>query len=100
MLKFSAFTLPAFVGSLLLAGLNPAMAAEKTVTLDVDNMTCMSCPYQVKKALKKVDGVADATASMSTQQAVVTFEDSLTNVAALTEATTNAGYPSRLAEAQ
>ncbi len=86
------------VGTFLLALSSIANAAEKTVTLDVDNMTCMSCPYQVKSSLKKVDGVTSVSASLDTQQAVVTFDDAVTTIAILTEATTNAGYPSRQAQ--
>ncbi len=80
----------------LLASSSSLFAAEKIVTLSVEDMTCMSCPYQVKKSLKKVDGVINATASLKTQQAVVTFDDTITNIAALTQATTNAGYPSKV----
>jgi mercuric ion binding protein len=76
-----------------------AVAGEKVISLEVDNMTCMSCPYQVQSALKRVEGVIDAEASLDTGQAVVTFDDSVTNIMALTEATTNAGYPSREAKA-
>ena len=73
-----------------------AMAAEKTVTLKVDNMTCASCPYMVKSALKKVKGVSDIKVSLQTKLAVVKFDDSKTNIEALTNATFNAGLPSAL----
>lgn len=79
-----------------LATLVPAVATadEQTITLKVDGMSCYSCPYQVQSALKSVDGVASATASLDTRSAVVVFDDDLTTVAALTEATTHAGFPS------
>ena len=35
-----------------------AFAAEKTVTLAVNNMYCADCPYIVKKSLESVPGVA------------------------------------------
>jgi len=72
------------------------MAAEQTVILKVDGMTCQSCPYQVKSALKRVEGVIAASASLETREAEVTFDDAVTNIATLTEATTNAGFPSML----
>lgn len=72
------------------------MAAEQTVILKVDGMTCQSCPYQVKSALKRVDGVITASASLGTREAEVTFDDAVTNIAALTQATANAGFPSTL----
>ncbi|MCZ6796407.1 MAG: mercuric transport protein periplasmic component, partial [Gammaproteobacteria bacterium] len=34
--------------------------------------------------------------SMEAREAVVTFDDSVTNISALTKATANAGFPSRL----
>ena len=87
------------LGAMMVSASSISIAGEKVVSLDVDNMTCMSCPYQVQSALKRVDGVIDAEASLDTGQAVVKFDDSVTNIMALTEATTNAGYPSREAPA-
>ena len=73
-----------------------AIAAEKTVILKVDNMTCASCPYMVKSALKKVNGVNDTKVSLQTKLAVVKFDDSTTSIEALIAATFNAGFPSAL----
>lgn len=75
---------------------SPAAAAERTVTLAVDNMYCNSCPATVKKSLTRVTGVSDAKVSYETKLATVVFDDAKTNVEALISATTNAGYPSRL----
>ncbi|HBP0276315.1 mercury resistance system periplasmic binding protein MerP [Pseudomonas aeruginosa] len=72
----------------------PAWAAVQTVTLSVPGMTCAACPITVKKALTKVDGVSQVDVSFDQREAVVTFDDDKTTVQKLTEATTNAGYPS------
>lgn len=80
----------------LVAGL--VSAAEKTVTLRVDNMSCATCPPVVKKSLGRMDGVSRVEVSLEGKTAIVTYDDAKTDVAALIEATTNAGYPSRLAE--
>ena len=72
----------------------PALAAMQTVTLSVPGMTCAACPITVKAALNKVDGVARVDVSYPDREAVVTFDDTRTSVEALTQATTNAGYPS------
>ena len=72
-----------------------AMAAEKTVTLAVDNMYCSACPHIVKQSLAKVAGVKTAAVSYEKKTATVTYDDQQTTLAALTEATTQAGYPSR-----
>ena len=73
-----------------------AMAAEKTVTLAVDNMYCSACPVTVKSALQAVPGVAKVAVSYADKTAVVTFDDGKTGVPALIAATTKAGYPSAL----
>jgi mercuric ion binding protein len=84
----------AVAASLLFTG-GSAVAAERSVTLAVDNMTCELCPPVVRKSLVRVPGVAKAEVSATTQRAVVTFDDAKTTVAALVDATTKAGYPSR-----
>jgi len=74
----------------------PAWAAVQTVTLSVPGMTCAACPITVKKALSKVEGVSKTAVSFEKLEAVVTFDDTKTNVQALTKATADAGYPSGL----
>lgn len=74
-------------------------AEPKTVILDLPTMNCAMCPITVKKALSKVEGVTHADVSYEGKQAVVSFDDELTNPDALVEATTNAGYPSTVKQA-
>ena len=71
----------------------PAWAAMKTVALSVPGMTCASCPVTIRAALKRVDGVKDI-AVIGETDIQVTYDDARTNVAALINATKNAGYPS------
>ena len=72
-----------------------AFAAEKTITLAVQHMTCAACPGTVKKSLlEDVPGVTNVVVSAGDKTAVVTFDDSKAEVDALVKATTNAGYPS------
>lgn len=71
-----------------------ASAASKTVRLSIPTMDCPVCPITIKKALSQVPGVSQANVNFEKRQAVVTFDDAKTNVAALTESTKNAGYPS------
>ncbi|MFP5400481.1 MAG: mercury resistance system periplasmic binding protein MerP [Gammaproteobacteria bacterium] len=84
------------LAALLLAVLTPAFAAQQTVTLAVPGMSCAACPITVKKALSRVDGVVRAEVDYATRQAVVSFDDAKANVAGLTRATADAGYPSTL----
>lgn len=76
----------------LIAG--SASAEPKTVTLAVPGMNCSACPITVKKALVQVSGVSKVDMNLGKRQAAVTFDDARTSVAALTKATTDAGYPS------
>lgn len=75
---------------------NPVFAADKTITLNVEGMTCASCPYMVKKSLTKVDGVKKVDVSLQTRLAVVTFDDAKATIEAMTDATFEAGFPSEL----
>ena len=72
-----------------------ASAAERTVTLMVDKMTCVTCPYIVKQALSRVPGVTRAEVSLEDKRALVTFDDTRADVASLTKATADAGFPSQ-----
>ena len=73
-----------------------AVAGEKTVTLSVPGMYCASCPYIVKQSLAKVPGVEKVVVSFEQKTATVTYDDQKTAPDALTSATTQAGYPSRV----
>ncbi|WP_324734536.1 mercury resistance system periplasmic binding protein MerP [Pseudomonas paeninsulae] len=76
----------------------PVWAATQTVTLSVPGMSCAACPFTVKKALTKVEGVIKAEVSYANREAIVTFDDSKTSVEALSNASENAGYPASLKE--
>ena len=82
-----------------LIGSSVALTAERTVTLTVENMFCAACPHTVKSSLQSVPGVKAVSVSYEDKTAIVTFEDTKANEEALRTATTNAGYPSRVADA-
>jgi len=69
-----------------------SFAAKQTITFKVDGMYCSACPAIIKKVLINVDGVKDVIVSYSQKTAVVTFEDTKTEVTNLTEAIAKAGY--------
>jgi mercuric ion binding protein len=46
-----------------------------------------------RKALKRVKGVKQVKVTFENKLAVVTFDDEVTSLDALTKATENAGYP-------
>lgn len=85
--RLSTFTLGILIAS-------PGWAATKTVTLAVPGMTCAACPFTVKVALSKVDGVSKTEVEFDKREAKVSFDDAKTSAQALMKATSNAGYPS------
>ena len=69
---------PLLIGLAMIGFLvNPGrvIAEEKTVTLDVGNMTCSLCPVTVRKALEQADGVKEAAVSYEQHRAVVIYDD-------------------------
>ena len=87
--------LVASVGFVLgLLASSTSFAAERTLTLAVQNMYCDACPLIVRKRLEAVPGVSKAVVSYKDKTAVVTYDDTRADAAALTRATTEAGYPS------
>ena len=88
------------VSVLLLTQAVTTLASElKTVTLDVDKMTCNMCPITVKKALKQIEGVTEVVAKYEGEGngwAKVSYDPTKTDVDELTFATEEAGYPSKL----
>ncbi|HEY3074267.1 MAG TPA: mercury resistance system periplasmic binding protein MerP [Burkholderiales bacterium] len=78
----------------MLAAASSAALAAQTVTLSVPDMSCSTCPIQVRQALSKVPGVSAASASLEKKEAVVTYDESKTNAEALMKATADIGFPS------
>ncbi len=70
--------------------------AEKTVTFDIEKMTCAMCPITVRKAMEEVDGVLSVVTDYDTKTAVVVFDPKKANVEAIAKASENAGYPAIL----
>jgi mercuric ion binding protein len=82
------------ITTLLLIGSTTAFAKDVSVTLEIPSMNCVTCPITVKKALEHVEGVKQAKVTFENKLAVVTFDDAMTSIDSLTEATKNAGFPS------
>jgi Cu+-exporting ATPase len=62
------------------------------LTLPVQGMTCASCVLRVENALKKVEGVEQATVNLATESATVEFEPAMVSVEILKRAVADAGY--------
>lgn len=73
----------------------PAVAAEQTVSMNVERMNCALCPVTVRKAMERVDGVQHVEVNYDTKTATVTFDDSITTAAKIAQASTDVGYPAK-----
>lgn len=71
-----------------------AMAADRTITLAVNNMDCAACPSVVKGSLEAVPGVVKVAVRFKEKTATVVYDEAKADVNQLTSATTKAGYPS------
>jgi mercuric ion binding protein len=85
------------LAALTLAAAVSAAAAEppRTVILEVQNMTCATCPLTVQQVLKRQPGVVDAKAEMKTATARVSFDPAKNTPERLARAVTEAGYPAK-----
>jgi len=78
---------------LVLSSVTVAADVIKTVTLEVQGMTCAACPITVKTALKRVPGVSDVKVDYNTGIAEVNYDPNKTSPDELAKAITTAGYP-------
>ena len=72
-----------------------APAALVTETFPIEGMTCASCANRVQRTLNKVEGVADATVNLASEQATVRYAPGQTGRDDLIAAVAAAGYQVR-----
>jgi len=82
-----------FAVCLVLSSVTVAADVIKTVTLEVQGMTCAACPITVKKSLKKVPGVSDVKVDYKSGIAEVIYDPNKNTPDELAKAITTAGYP-------
>ncbi len=70
-----------------------AQANEVTQTFAVENMTCPACPFTVKKAMTRVEGVRSVTVDFDAKTATAVFDRAVTTVQEIAAASANVGYP-------
>jgi Cu+-exporting ATPase len=84
--KINADTL---LGAVRASGYTPVTAQ---ASLAVRGMTCANCVGRVERALKKVDGVLDASVNLATERASVRYLPATVEVGTLKTAVRGAGY--------
>jgi mercuric ion transport protein len=80
------------------AGSSEDVPVTRQVTLSVRNMTCGACTVTVKMSLARVHGVRDAKVTLDPPWAVITYDPAKVGPERLIEATTQAGFPSKIME--
>lgn len=83
-----------------LAMASPLFAGEQTVKFDVPGMYCASCPFIVEAAMGEVEGVISVTADSETRTALVVFDDEVTTINDIADASAFAGYEVSLLEGE
>ncbi len=68
----------------------------KTVTLDVEGMSCAACQSHIEKALRDTEGVSDASVNLMTRTARIVYQPDVTRIDSLVEAVREAGYDASL----
>jgi P-type Cu+ transporter len=69
---------------------------QQIIDLNIKGMTCASCVNRVEKALKKGDGVSEASVNLATEKARITFDDKKSNSTSLIALVEKAGYEASL----
>ncbi len=70
-----------------------AQTNEVTRSFAVENMTCPACPFTVKKAMARVEGVSSVTVDFAAKTATAVFDPTVTTAQEIAAASTDVGYP-------
>lgn len=72
------------------------VAGEEVITLAVENMTWAGCVVAVRNSLTSLEGVSEVEVDLDEKTAVVIYETAKVDIAKLTKATTDVGFPSKV----
>ncbi len=70
-----------------------AQTNEVTRSFAVENMTCPACPFTVKKAMARVEGVKSVTVDFDAKTATAVFDPTVTTAQEIATASADVGYP-------
>lgn len=62
------------------------------VQLALEGMTCASCAMRIEKSLKKLPGILEASVNLATEQGMVTYDPTQTDVAKMVQKVDALGY--------
>jgi len=64
----------------------------KTTTMQIKGMTCTACARASERAVKKLNGIADANVNFATEKLTLQFDDTQVSLADIKAAVKKAGY--------
>ena len=64
----------------------------KEISLKIEGMHCKGCSNRLEKVLNNTDGVEKATVSFEDKKAIITFDESKTNIEKIKEAIEDSGF--------
>lgn len=85
-------------GSVVATATTPVTQGHERCVLSVQNMTCASCPHNVRRALAAIEGVTVHEVTLDPPRAVVEYDPAKVRIEDLTAATADVGYPSSPAD--
>lgn len=69
-----------------------AINDDVNITMKIEGMTCASCAGAVERAVKKLDGVTDASVNLATEKLTMSYEASKVKAIDIKKAVEKAGY--------
>ena len=76
------------------------MSKTKQIILPIEGMTCANCAATIERNLKKVHGVQEASVNLSSERAIVGFDEEKATVEEFVERIRRAGYDVSIAEVE
>lgn len=76
------------------------MSKTKQIILPIEGMTCANCAATIERNLKKVDGVQEASVNLSSERAIVGFDEEKATVEDFVKRIRRAGYDVSIAEVE
>lgn len=64
----------------------------KEIKLKIEGMHCTGCSSRLEKVLNNTDGVESATVSFEKKQAIITYNESQTDIEQIKQAIQDAGF--------
>ena len=69
------------------------MPTNQTSTiLRIEGMTCAACSARVEKVLNKIEGINSASVNLTTEKAVISYDESIVKISDMQQSVAKAGY--------